>query len=376
VLSLAAYAQVESPISREGTHRVRTSTGSAALHGAELRISARGPVSVQGEQRPDLYYSLTGRTRAPDEQSPRKSGFTQGAPVKISTEGGATVLSVEYQDDSAELRVSVPRNLRLTSVETQGGAIEAGGLEGNLRAATGGGHVRADRIGGELTATTGGGEIQLGFVAGGVRCSTGGGSIAARALGGDARLETGGGEISIGEVSGTVRASTGGGNIRIERAGGEVNASTGGGLIDVLQAHGPVVAETGGGSIRVSSASGVRCSSASGAIRLQAVSGHLRAATGLGSILAELSRGKRLEDSALSTGSGNITVIIPSDLAVTVQALIQSAGLLNIVSEFPEIRPSPEPRGARVEAQGALNGGGPLLKLTAGNGTIYLRRQK
>jgi len=173
-----------------------------------------------------------------------------------------------------------------------------------------------------------------------------------------------------------VRASTGGGNIRVERAGGPVTAATGGGLIDVGQAGGQVAAESGAGSIKVRLARGVRCESGSGSIQLVSVFGSLRASTGAGSILAELVAGKPLEDSVLSTGSGDITVFIPSNLAVTIQAISDSPGLQRIISDFPEIQARVYSRAGRAEAQGALNGGGPVLKLAASDGAIYLRRQK
>jgi hypothetical protein len=109
------------------------------------------------------------------------------------------------------------------------------------------------------------------------------------------------------------------------------------------------------------------------------VTGELRVATAVGSILAELLSGGVIEDSFLSTGSGDVTVFIPSNLAVTVEAQNDSPGRLGrIVSDFPEIRVrngAATSRG-RVVATGAINGGGPQLVIAAANGTIFLRRQK
>jgi hypothetical protein len=49
-----------------------------------------------------------------------------------------------------------------------------------------------------------------------------------------------------------------------------------------------------------------------------------------------------------------------------------------IVSEFPEIRvrPAEQPVRGMLLAEGALNGGGPLLWISVTSGTIYLRREK
>lgn len=378
-LLLAAWAQSDSPITREGNYWVQTVSGSAQLQGAELlRVSTRGAITLQGEDRADIAYTLKKRVRASTQESARAA--LSRCAVKTSRQGAWSTLVVSFpnhqQESSADLRLSVPRKLRDVEVESEGGALEARELEGSLKADTGGGSVLIDRIGGDLTVRTGGGEVRLGKIGRTVRCSSGGGSIVADSVGGEAGLSTGGGEIQIREARGPVRANTGGGNIRVDRAGGPVTASTGGGLIDVGQADGPVAAETGSGSIKVGAAKGVRCESGAGAIQLLGVYGRLRAATGMGSILAELAAGKLLEDSVLSTASGDITVFIPSNLAVTIQALTDSPGFRKFISDFPEIRLEAGSRGGRAEAQGSLNGGGPLLKLTVSEGTIYLRRQK
>ena len=192
-----------------------------------------------------------------------------------------------------------------------------------------------------------------------------------------ANIETAGGEIVIREAGGPVQASTGGGNIRVERAAGSVVARTAGGLIQVEQAEGPVTAESSGGAIQVNSAHGVRCESAGGAIRLHNVAGAVRAFANSGSILAELAR-SALADSVLTTNAGDITVVIPSNLALTVEAINESGGAGRISSDFPQIRMrnNGASEAGPLVAEGALNGGGPMLRVNVVGGTIYLRRTK
>jgi hypothetical protein len=188
--------------------------------------------------------------------------------------------------------------------------------------------------------------------------------------GGDAWVETAGGDIEIGEAGGELEASTHGGNIRVWQAGSTVAARTAGGRIEVVNAKGVVVAGNSGGSIQVGSSQGCRCESTGGSIRLRGTAGALRAATDVGSILAELAPGLLLQDSVLSTGAGDITVFIPSNIALTIKALNETGRAGRIVSEFTEVavrRPG--------VAEGALNGGGPVLRLTSFDGTIYLRRK-
>jgi hypothetical protein len=178
-----------------------------------------------------------------------------------------------------------------------------------------------------------------------------------------------------------VQASTGGGNIRIERAASTVVARTAGGLIQVEQADGPVTAESSGGAIQVNSANGVRCESAGGAIRLRNVAGAVHAFANSGSIMAELvsgvdASGRAMADSILSTNAGDITVLIPSNLALTVQAVNESGGSGRINSDFPQVHvQAGGPPGGPLMARGALNGGGPLLRVNVMGGTIYFRRK-
>jgi DUF4097 and DUF4098 domain-containing protein YvlB len=203
--------------------------------------------------------------------------------------------------------------------------------------------------------------------------------IRVQSAGAESWFETAGGEILVHQVAGTVHASTAGGNIRIDRASGAVFARTAGGLIQVQQADGAVTAESSGGAIQVNAAKGVRCDSSGGAIRLRNVAGALRASTTAGSILAELLTGNRIQDSTLSTNAGDITVFISSNLPLTVLARNESGGTAGrIISDFPEIRVrgAGQSGGSPALAEGALNGGGPVLHVNVIGGTIYLRRQK
>ena len=203
-------------------------------------------------------------------------------------------------------------------------------------------------------------------------------TIRVDSAGGETWCETAGGEIVVDDIIGALHATTAGGNIRVNKATGFIVARSDGGLIDVQRAGGVVTAQTSGGSIQVGAAEGVQCESAAGAIRVRSSSGPLRAETAAGSILAELMPGARLQDSSLSTGAGDITVLIPSNIAVSVQAINETPGRSNrIVSDFPEIRVRrQDPSRQRPSiAEGSLNGGGPLLRISVAAGTIYLRRK-
>jgi hypothetical protein len=122
------------------------------------------------------------------------------------------------------------------------------------------------------------------------------------------------------------------------------------------------------GPVQVWSSAGVRCDSGSGGIHVSNISGPMRVSTSMGSILANL-LGSRLGDSYLATGNGDITVLIPSNVGVMVQAQDN----MRIVSEFRELMIRRQ--GPQVIAEGPLNGGGPLLQISGMGGTIFLKRQ-
>jgi len=95
------------------------------------------------------------------------------------------------------------------------------------------------------------------------------------------------------------------------------------------------------------------------------------ASTTLGNIIASLFNARLLANSFLQTGGGDITVLIPSNISVTLKAT-RTGGAGTIVSDFP-IRL--KTRGGVLEAEGRINGGGPILQITGKDGTIFIRRQ-
>jgi hypothetical protein len=356
----AFAAQPQDQLSREDGWWVEQRAGSMLTADVStLRVEAPGAVAILagGEQ---LVYKLRTRVAAPSEAEARRR--LAGIRLRARRLGPVVHLDVETAASSAvlsDLEVRAPRSVRLADVDSVAGALEFRDLHADVRAATGGGPIAADGIGGRLTARTGGGWIRVGYV------------------GGEVSLETGGGEILIHHAGSSLEAFTGAGSIEVRRAGGPVTVRTKGGQIVVGQAAGMVQAESNGGSIEIGAARGVLCTLASGGIRLLGVSGQVRAVTGSGSILAELG-GTVADGSLISTGSGDITVLIPSNLAVKVEAVNESPGWTGkIVSEFSEIRIGryghPDRRNV---ASGSLNGGGPLLKVAAAEGRILLRRQK
>jgi DUF4097 and DUF4098 domain-containing protein YvlB len=384
VLALIApwgSAQMGSPVTREGAYWVRTIGGSITVGQAErLRLDTIGNVTVKGDAVERAVYKLKVKVKARDA---REAELLLGQFEARSRAQGEwqylTILPPRLNSETPELSLNLPRTLKQVWVETRAGSAQVNDFDGDVQVRSGGGQLGADAIKGRADLWTGGGDIQVGTVAGAVKCFSGAGVIRVQSAGGESQFETAGGEIFVHQVTGPMRASTAGGNIRIEKAGGAVFARTAAGLIQVQQADGVVTAESSGGAIQVNAANGVRCDSAGGAIRLRNVAGSMRASTAFGSILAELLSGNHMQESLLTTNSGDITVFISSNIPLTVAARNESAGAAGrIISDFPEIRVRTpgQPGFSPVVAEGTLNGGGPVLHINVIGGTIYLRRQK
>jgi DUF4097 and DUF4098 domain-containing protein YvlB len=364
----------EPALTREGKYWVEVRSGSEPLApSVRLRISSRGAVTLNGIPRPELSYALKIRVKATNEAGARL--LAKRFSVRLAKQGGSSLaLFVQRGDGMADLQVNAPRTLPESTIATSEGAVAFYDLDGAVHAETGGGAINADRIRGNVVVRTAGGDITLGTLGGAANCSTAGGRITAARVQGEARFETGGGDITAQQVFGLVNATTMAGSIRIGNAGSAVIASTGGGPIDVGHAHGIVTVRNSGGPVKVGSAEGVRCENAGGGVNLDNISGSVRVSTAIGSIIASLLAGKPMSDSFLTTGGGDITVIIPSNLGVTIRAQNELAGnIRRIVSEFPGI--SVRLEGGQVVAEGPVNGGGPILRISGTGGTIFIKRQ-
>jgi len=288
--------------------------------------------------------------------------------------------------------VAVPYNFSV-DINTGGGDIETGDLAGRVTLVTQGGNIRAGRIGspgmqanpGDLPAAkieTQGGHIFLLDVAGDVDAYTAGGHIQAGIISGNAKLRTGGGHVRASQIKGTARLETDGGNIAVGEAGGFVAVRTGGGQIDFGEVHGSVHAQTAGGGIRVMYVAGpMEVESSGGSICLTRVANTVRAETGEGTITAWITpdaRGShkpvRLPGpSQLSSRTGDIVVFLPRDLALTVDATVESGGP-NRIEVDPALPLNIQAHAVGPShAAGNLNGGGAVLKLHTAAGKIRLK---
>jgi len=369
LLWLPAIGLSQAPLEREpgGWARVYTATLAAA---PKLRILGHGPVTVEGSASRNVAYTVRISVAARTEAEARR--ILDAAPVRVSTQGDWVVLAAPGGPVMVQVKVKAP-HLAALDIATTDGAVDVTGVDGTAVVDTRAGAITADRMRGTCKLASGGGDLHVGTVDGSLECTTAAGRIQVKLVRSNAVLNTYGGDIEVDEVDGALRADTAGGGIHVHKAGGTVAATSGGGPIVVDQAKGAVTARDLAGPVAVSAAAGVHCESGSGGIRLARIAGPMRVSTSLGSILADLA-GARLVDSFLATASGDITVLIPSNVGVNIRAVNSMADTLRrIVSDYPAL--PPRRMGSRIVAEGALNGGGPLLEISDTGGTIFIKRQ-
>lgn len=336
---------------------------------SRLRVNANGPVTLEAGVGKTMTYTVRATANMRTEAEARRA--LQSYAVRVQQQGPWATISMPAGVVVTAITIKAPK-LSAAVVATTEGPITATGVDGVLDVDTRAGAISVDRVLGDSKVVTGGGDIQVGQIGGALRCSTGAGKITVNRVGRAAVLETNGGDIVAHSVGGTVHAQTGGGGVRIGTAKGAVTAISGGGEIVVEKSAGVVTLRNMAGPVNVGSAAGVRCDSGSGGIRVANITGPMRVATSMGNITASL-LGSRIADSYLATGSGDITVLIPSNVGVTIQAQNSMADTVRrIVSDFGNIQPRRQ--GTRVVAEGAINGGGPVLQLSGTGGTIFIKR--
>jgi DUF4097 and DUF4098 domain-containing protein YvlB len=371
----------ETHMSREGDAWSQNVTGSlSAVKILRVKVDV-GSVIVKGGSPQGISYVVHTRSYNSSEQDARRQ--FDSYKVNAYVRGDTAWIVGDWQGRrprkfSGEFAINVPREITLVKIETEGGNIDTSGVAGRVEAESGGGSMHLDDIGGGAHAETGGGSIDVGTINGDIGLHTGGGSIKVHHANGMITAETGGGSIEIVSASQGASIETGGGGIDVRQCTGKVKAETGGGNIDLGDIGGPAEIETGGGTIHLASAKGhVHAQTGGGGIELNGVPS-ARVETGAGGIVVKFVKtGAPASDSNLETSAGDITVYIAPNVALSVRASVDLGNGHHITSDFPDIHVASEgdkwgPR--TLNAEGNLNGGGPVLKVRTTTGDICFRR--
>src|ERR1041385_806396 len=378
MLGTVAFAQ-QGRVYQDGGAWVQEVSGSlAGARKLYIRVEA-GAVHVEGGSQSGITYKMITRARTSSEEKARRQ--FEEYKLTASIHGDTATIEAECGSPhrfSGEYAITVPRDMELVKIETDGGAVSAKGISGRVEAETGGGKVHLEEIGGDASPETGGDAIEGDRIGGNLNVQTGGGKLYLGSVKGLVNASTGGGDVVLLSGGRSAVLESGAGDIQVKVCLGDLKISTGGGNIDVDSAAGPIEVETAGGSIRIGSAKGlVRAETAAGRIELNGIPA-VHAETASGGILARfVALAGDHTDSMLETANGDIVVYLPVNFRARIRAAIEAANGQKIYSEFSEIPVRMEGNSEwpqTITAEGNLNGGGPTIKVQTVNGNIWFKR--
>jgi hypothetical protein len=168
----------------------------------------------------------------------------------------------------------------------------------------------------------------------------------------DLEVDTGDGAVSVRSLHGRCELHTGDGSIHLEDIKGEMHLRTGDGGIRAVRLDGALKAHTGDGGIHVDG-------------RFD----DLELDTGDGAIVVEAETGSTLGDGwTLHTGDGPLTLRLPTNLRADLDAHTGDGG---IDVDLPVVVSGSMRRNF---LRGTLNGGGPPLRISTGDGSIRIEK--
>lgn len=152
---------------------------------------------------------------------------------------------------------------------------------------------------------------------------------------------------------------------------GRVDLHTGDGRIDLTQFKGEMLLSSGDGSQEVENVDGkLRASTGDGHIRVNGRFDELDLKTGDGRVEATANAGSAVQNSwRVETGDGSVTLDVPDTLAADVDLHTGDGHIdldLPVVVTAGKIRPN--------DVRGKINGGGNLLTIHTGDGSIRLQK--
>ena len=347
----------------------------------ELRINTDvGSVEVRGNAR-GIVYVFRKRVAAASREAAERE--FQKLKLTAANAGEQAILDGRLLERgltsiTVDLTMQVPYDLKKVLLTTGGGAMKLSSLAAAVSAKTGAGAVKLDDMAGPVVISTGGGEITAGSLGSEATIKSGGGGVHIDNIAGPARIYTGGGQVYIGLAHG-LTVENGAGSVDVRRCFGNLQANTGGGNVNVGDVSGTVKIDAGAGSVRVAGAGGnVQVTTGGGSVELLKVAQGARVDTPAGAITVEFTSAPgNFTESLLHTGSGDVLVFLPDELPLTVHASSDMAPGYGIRSALPGLHITKQGMGFGPQsmwAEGALNGGGPLLRVRTSMGHIDFRK--
>lgn len=253
----------------------------------------------------------------------------QGGQLRVDQQAGAVRIK-GVPGEMATVKASWPGSAELA--EKIHFAHRPGLLEVEVQAESHGWFgFRADRnpvdlqievpLGTRCAIDTGSGPVEVVGTGAGVRLDAGSGPILLRHVG-DVHLDGGSGQVLLEQATGEMRLDVGSGPVVVRRVTGSltVDAGSGNQLFEAIQ--GPMRIDVGSGRVEMRGCQGpeLRIDAGSGELRLHEIDVEcLVVGIGSGRLLVDLARVAPGGKYQIDTGSGGVTVQLPSDADLDLQ---------------------------------------------------------
>ena len=172
-----------------------------------------------------------------------------------------------------------------------------------------------------------------------------------------------------------VVARSGDGSITVERVEGDLDLDTGDGSVRGYGLAGRLRVHTGDGSVRLEDVDGtIDVDTSDGTVNIGGKLQAVKVVTGDGTVVVRAEDGSAMADQwEIRTGDGGVRLELPAGFAANLDAStadgrVRVEGLPAEEGEAPA--GSPRDESARHDVKRALGGGGKLLRLRTGSGTI------
>jgi putative adhesin len=187
---------------------------------------------------------------------------------------------------------------------------------------------------------------------------------------GDLQVDTGDGSVETSAISGTINVHTGDGSVKANSLNGAIDLHTNDGSITVDTLKGDIRLRTGDGAIEARDLDGkVEADSGDGRVRLAGRFEALNVKTSDGSVDTHVLSGSKMATGwTLRTGDGSVDIALPADFQADIDA---TTGDGHISLGIPV---TVEGTFSRSAVKGKMNGGGQILTIHTGDGSIRLTK--
>jgi DUF4097 and DUF4098 domain-containing protein YvlB len=234
----------------------------------------------------------------------------------------------QHRGVSLEVRVAIPSRFDV-QIATADGDVSLGDIEGAVQVRTADGDVQIGKVTGSARLATSDGDVHVGNVTGSAEIQTADGDVEVGDVSGGATIQASDGDLALGAISGP--------EIALRTADGDVAA-------------------------RSLSAEKITVRAQDGDVTLQSVAGVLDASTGDGDLTVRFAKAA---PASISTGSGDVTLSADGAFGYDLDL---SGGDLSVPSGMT-VQGTIGERSAR----GTINGGGPLLRVRSGDGSVVIK---